>query len=64
MWRKLDTIWAISLFLIGIAAILLAGFNLMGIVLPDTATRIAGIIILIALPLLAYTTIKKISKQK
>ena len=45
--------------IIGAATIILAGSNIIGIELPDIAVRIIGIVDLIALPVLAYTTVKK-----
>lgn len=50
--------------MIGIATVILAGSNIIGIELPDIAVRIIGVIDLIALPVLAYTTVKKIKKNK
>lgn len=64
MKKKNDLIWGLSLMIIGIATIILAGSNIIGIELPDIAVRIIGIIDLIALPVLAYTTIKKIKKDQ
>lgn len=55
-----NSIWAISLLVIGIATIILAGSGLVGAELPDTATRILGVIDLIALPVLAFTTVRRI----
>ena len=60
MKTKNDYIWSISLMVIGIATFILAGSNIIGLELPDVAVRILGILDLIALPFLAYTTIKKI----
>ena len=40
-----------------------AGANVVGIELPDVAVRILGIVDLIALPFLAYSTVKKIKKD-
>ena len=44
---------------IGIATFILAGSNIIGLELPDVAVRVLGILDLIALPFLGYTTIKK-----
>ena len=60
MKTKNDYIWSISLMVIGIATFILAGSNIIGLEVPDVAVRILGILYLIALPFLAYTTIKKI----
>lgn len=64
MKKKNDLLWSLSLFVIGIATIVLAGSNLIGINLPSIAVRILGIIDLIALPVLAFSTVKKMRKDK
>ena len=63
MKRKNDLLWSISLLIIAIATIILAGSNIMSIDLPDIAVRIIGIIDLLFLPISAYTTIKKVKKD-
>lgn len=64
MEKRSDLMWSMSLLVIGIATVILAGSNIIGIELPDIAVRIIGVIDLIALPVLAYTTVKKIKKDK
>lgn len=64
MKKQNDLLWSLSLFVIGIATIVLAGSNLIGINLPGIAVRILGIIDLIALPVLAFSTVQKIRKDK
>ena len=63
MKTKKDLVWSISLMVIGIATFILVGSNIIGIELPDIVIRIIGTIDLIALPFLAYTTVKKIKKD-
>ncbi|MBQ7007642.1 MAG: hypothetical protein IJN05_00350 [Ruminococcus sp.] len=63
MKKKNDLVWNISLILIGLLTIILAGSNIVGIELPDAAVRILGIVDLIALPFLAYSTVKKVKKD-
>ena len=63
MKKKNDLIWSISLMLIGIATFILAGANVVGMELPDVAVRILGIVDLIALLFLAYSTVKKVKKD-
>lgn len=63
MKKKNDLMWSISLMLIGLATIILAGSNIVGIELPDVVVRILGIIDLIALPFLAYSTVKKVKRD-
>lgn len=59
---KNDLMWSISLVIIGIATVILAGSNIIGLTLPDAAVRVLGIIDLIALPFLVFTTVKKAKK--
>ena len=63
MKNKNDLLWSISLMIISIATIILAGSNIIGLALSDVVVRIIGIVDLIALPFLAYTTIKKVKKD-
>lgn len=55
--------WAISLFVIGIATIVIAGASIVGIDVPDAIHRTLGIIELIALPVLVYTTVKRTKRK-
>ena len=64
MEKRNNLLWSLSLLVIGIATVILAGSNIIGIELPDIAVRIIGVIDLIAIPVLAYTTVKKIKKNK
>lgn len=64
MNANIDRIWALTLFVIGICTIILAGTNIIGIELPDVIVRIIGVIDLIAIPVLVYATIKKTQKGK
>jgi len=61
--KKYDFLWSISLMSIGIAAFILAGANIVGIELPDIAVRILGIVDLISIPVLVYSTVKKAKKD-
>jgi len=61
--KKYDFLWSISLLSIGIAAFILAGANIVGIELPDIAVRILGIVDLISIPVLVYSTVKKAKKD-
>ena len=63
MKKKIDLVWSISLMIIGIATFTLAGANILGIDLPDALVRIIGILDLVALPFLAYTTVRKVKKN-
>ena len=55
--------WSVSLLIIGIVTILLAGSNLAGAPLPDVAIRLLGIIDLIALPVFAYASVRRWKKR-
>ncbi len=63
MKKKSELMWSISLIAIGIATIILAGANIVGIDLPDMLVRLLGIADLVALPILVYSTIKKGKKN-
>ena len=64
MRNKNDLIWGFSLLVIGIVTLILAGSGMIGIDLPDVAVRILGIIDLVAIPFLAYTSVKKFRKDR
>ncbi len=64
MKKKDDLMWSLSLLIIGIATVILAGSNVIGTELPDVAVRIIGLVDLIALPILAYSTVKRIKKDQ
>ena len=59
MKKRNNLLWSISLLVIGLATIILTGLNISGIDVPDIVVRIIGVIDLLALPVLAYTTVKK-----
>ena len=63
MKKKSDLMRSISLIAIGIATIILASANIVGIDLPDMLVRLLGIVDLVALPILVYSTIKKVKKD-
>ena len=60
--KKVDLFWSLSLLMIGVCTIVLAGSGIIGIELDDVLTRVLGIVDLLCLPVLAFTTIKKIKK--
>lgn len=61
MKNKIDLMWVISLIVIGISAILLAGSNIVGLALSDIAIRMIGVLDIIALPVLIVATVKKLN---
>ena len=56
--KRNRTMCGISLFIIGIASILNAFSSLSGIELPDILVRCVGVITIVALPVLVYSSIK------
>ena len=59
--KKINLLWSISLCVIGIASIILAGSNIMGIELPDTVTIVIGVI---DLPVLTFSTVRKFKNRE
>ena len=62
--KIINIMWSISLILIGIATIFLVGANVFAIKLPDVLVRALGIIDLVSLPVLAFSTVKKTKSKK
>ena len=60
--KALHTLWSISLMVIGVATVLIVGSNLFQLQLPDSVTGLLGILELVSLPILAFTTVKKLKK--
>lgn len=60
--KNINVFWSLSLLIISVCTIILAGSNIIGIELNDVLTRVLGILDLVCLPVLAFTTIKKIKK--
>ena len=58
METRLRKLWSISLLMISCAALIISVSNLLSVKLPDTILRISGVICLVALPVLAYTSVK------
>ena len=61
--KRTDRVWAISLFVAGIATMILVGSNLTGVRLPDMVVRIIGVLDLTALFTLTFLTAKKLIKR-
>lgn len=49
--------------IIGISTLILAGSGIIGIVLPDILRVILGICELVSLPVLAFSTVKKVKDK-
>lgn len=62
--KKINIIWAISLIIIGIATIILVGVNIVAIELPDILVRVLGVMDLVSLLILAFSTVKKAKSRK
>lgn len=62
--KLISIMWSVSMIIIGIATLILAGANIIAIELPDTAVRVLGVLDLISLPVLVFTTIKKVNSKK
>ena len=56
--------WAISLLVISIVTLVIAFSNIFGVELPDVLKRVLGVIDLIALPVLAYSSVKLYTSNK
>ena len=60
--KKIGIIWAVSLLAAGLAAAMLV-LRMLGLALPDAAVRALGAAQLIALPALAYSTVRLAEKR-
>ncbi len=61
-YENVNVFWSLSLLIISVCTIILAGSNIIGIELNNVLTRVLGILDLVCLPVLVFTTIKKIKK--
>lgn len=61
--KRIDRVWALSLFVAVIATMILAGSHFVGMRLPDMAVRITGVLDLIAIFTLSFLTAKKWIKK-
>lgn len=61
--KKINMMWAASLMAIGFVTIMLAGSDIIGIELPDVMVKTLGLIALIFLPVLVFSTVKKIKNR-
>ena len=62
--KRVNVMWSISLLTIGVATFILAGANGIGLELPDIAVRTLGMIDIIALPVLGFSTVNKLKNSK
>lgn len=57
--KILTLVWSISLMLIGVSTVITAGSNLLGFQLPDLVIRVLGVVQLLSLGSLVYSSVKK-----
>lgn len=58
--KPVDLCWAFSLIVIGACTVIRFGAEILGFELPDFVVYLIGIMDLVALPVLAYTTVRKV----
>lgn len=58
--RKIDVVWSVSLIVLGLAVLMQFGLRIAGVALPDAAVRWFGAVYLLALPVLSFTTVRKL----
>lgn len=56
--RGLRKLWSVSLLVISCISLILAICNLVSIELPDLVKRILGVLILLGIPVLVYSSVK------
>lgn len=61
--KKINCAWSVSLLLIGICSIIQSMSSLLNIELPSEVVVLLGVIDLLCLPVLSYTTIKKVQNR-
>ena len=57
--KLLTLLWSLSLMAVGLCSLVLSVSNLFSFPLPDLITRVIGIVNLVSLPLLVYSSGKK-----
>ena len=62
--KIINTMWSIRLMVIGIATLFLIGANIFTMRLPDMIVRTLGIIDLVSLAVLVFSTVKKAKSKK
>lgn len=60
--KTLTRLWGISLIVIGVGSLVILVPGLFGVTVPDSVIGALGILELIALPVLAFTTVKRMKK--
>ncbi len=62
--NKLDLVWAACLIIIGLGSLIVSLNNVFGFDFPKTMIVPIGIVDLITLPVLAFTSVKKFQKDR
>ena len=58
MEKKIRILWSVSLLIITCVSLIIAVSNMASLELPDIAKRVLGIIDLLSIPVLVYSSIK------
>ena len=61
---KIDLVWAVCLIIIGLGSLIVSINNVFDMGFPNTMIKPIGIVDLITLPVLAFTTVRKLQKNK
>lgn len=64
MNKRINVIWTISLIILPVFALLRVGLDIAGITMPDAFVRACGIILLLDIPLIVITSLKKRAAEK
>ena len=64
MNKRINVVWTLSLIILPIIALFRIGLDIAGITVPDAAVRICGIILLLDIPLIVITSLKKRAAEK
>ena len=62
MNKKMTVVWSICLGVISFITVIIAISRIRDVGLPDDVIRVMGIIDMIALPVLAFTSVKRLKK--
>jgi len=62
--QTIDRLWALTLMLTGLVSLVLSVANIADIDIPDMVVRALGIISLLALPMLVFTSIRKLRRGR
>lgn len=60
--KTINLLWAVSLICIGVSAVVMTVGDNAG--LPDWTTRLCGVICLVALPVLVYTSVRRQRRKR